>query len=191
LINTDIKIDSQGKGNIRIDKSVLQKQGRRIISLMPFAKWKTKEWGDDKFIGLGKRIGEEVDADILVLGGREDAARAEAVAHLIGGRAKSAAGKFAILETAAALSISDILVTNDTGVMHMAGAVSIPVVSIFGCTTEELGFFPYNTKGTVIQKSIKCRPCTAKGLNKCPKKHFTCMKDISVEEVYNTVRRYI
>ncbi len=191
IINIDINNNNREKVNLRIDKGVIQNQGRRIISLMPFAKWKTKEWGDDKFIELGKKISGDADADILVLGGAEDAVRAEGVASGIGARAKSAAGKFSLLETVAALSVSDALVTNDTGVMHMAGAVSVPAVSIFGSTSEELGFFPYNTEGAVIQKNLKCRPCTAKGLNRCPKKHFACMNDISVEEVYNTVKRYI
>ena len=191
IINAEIIINKIDKGNIKIDKNILKIKGRKIISFMPFAKWKTKEWGDEKFIELGKRIGREIDADILILGGMADKERAQAIAREIGGRAKTAAGKFALLETAVALSISDTLVTNDTGVMHLGGAVCIPVVSIFGSTTEELGFFPYSTKGTVLQTEAVCRPCTAKGLTKCPKGHFACMENISVDEVYNAVKRYI
>ncbi len=75
--------------------------------------------------------------------------------------------------------------------MHIGGAVSIPVIAIFGSTVEELGFFPYKTAGKVLQVKLGCRPCTAKGRDKCPKKHFNCMKMISADMVYSAVKKYI
>jgi heptosyltransferase II len=75
--------------------------------------------------------------------------------------------------------------------MHMGGAVNIPVIAIFGCTTEELGFFPVNKTGEVIQIQLKCRPCTAKGLSACPENHFKCMKDIPVKMVYKAAIKYL
>ncbi|MBN2403941.1 MAG: glycosyltransferase family 9 protein [Spirochaetes bacterium] len=178
----------------KIDQNTINRKGKltcKIISLMPFAKWKTKEWGDYRFIELGQRLRDESGALIQILGGREDSKRAEKIARGIGKNAVSFAGRLTLAETTVALSLSDCLVTNDTGVMHLGSAVSIPVIAIFGSTTEELGFFPYNSKGEVVQLDLSCRPCTAKGLPACPKKHFRCMKDISIDKVYSAVKKYL
>jgi heptosyltransferase-2 len=58
------------------------------------------------------------------------------------------------------------------------------IVAIFGSTVKEFGFFPYGTESIVIEKPVKCRPCSHIGRDKCPKGHFKCMRDIEVEEVF-------
>ncbi len=175
---------------IKIESGIIKKK-KKVVSIMPFAKWQTKEWGDDKFSDIAKILSEETGAKILILGGTNDAMRAKAVAGNIGRSAILLAGKLTLPETAIALSISDCLISNDTGVMHLGGAVNIPVIALFGCTTEELGFFPVNKTVEIIQIPLNCRPCTAKGLKDCPKKHFKCMNDISVDMVYDAVRKFI
>lgn len=173
---------------VRIEKGLIKGGKDRIICLMPFAGWETKEWGDYRFIELGRRLARE-NYLIYILGGEKDAHRAKYIAREIGGIV-SFAGRLNLLQTAALLSLSDCLVTGDTGVMHMGDAVLIPVVPIFGSTTEELGFFPLNTDD-VIQRPVKCRPCTAKGLHECPRRHLRCMNEISVYEVYSAVIKAI
>ncbi|MBN2039329.1 MAG: glycosyltransferase family 9 protein [Spirochaetes bacterium] len=165
--------------------------GSKLVCMMPFARWKTKEWGDEKFAELAAKLISGKGCTVLILGGSEDTSRAESIAEKAGRQAVSIAGKTGLVEASVILSFSSCLVTNDTGLMHIGGAVSIPVTAIFGSTTEELGFFPYKTKGEVIQRELKCRPCTAKGLNNCPIKHFKCMSDISVDSVYSAVEKYI
>ena len=82
------------------------------------------------------------------------------------------------------------LLTNDTGLMHMAAAVGIPIVAIFGSTVKEFGFFPYRADATILENNdLWCRPCTHIGRKRCPLGHFNCMRKISVEQVYNEVRR--
>ncbi len=166
-------------------------RNKKMVSLMPFAKWKTKEWGDENFVELGRRLRNEYGAVIQIIGGREDAERAKRISAGIGKKAISLAGELSLAETAVALSLSDCLVTNDTGVMHMGGAVSIPVIALFGSTSEELGFSPYKSQGRVLQINLNCRPCTAKGSSACPKKHFKCMNDIGVDTVFSAVKRYV
>jgi lipopolysaccharide heptosyltransferase II len=191
IINNGYSLRNNLSGKkIRIETGLFNKKNK-IISLMPFAKWKTKEWGDENFSELGRLISKKTGSGIHIFGGAGDATRAKAIADGIGLGAISLAGKLSLPETAAALSVSDCLVSNDTGVMHMGGAVNIPVIAIFGCTTEQLGFFPVNKKNEIIQVPLKCRPCTAKGLSSCPEKHFKCMKDIPVEMVYEAVIKYI
>lgn len=183
----DYKLNSEiDNSRIKIEKGTVAGAGK-AVALMPFAGWKTKEWGDERFATLGKKLASENNASVIVLGGPGDISRSEKIAKEIGRGAISLAGRLGLHETALVLSASDCLVTNDTGIMHIGGAVSIPVIAVFGCTTEELGFFPYNTKGEVIQAEIGCRPCTAKGLTQCPKKHFKCMNDITTDMVYSHV----
>jgi lipopolysaccharide heptosyltransferase II len=175
---------------VRIEHGIIN-SSQKIISIMPFAKWKTKEWGDEKFIELGRILAEKTGAQIQILGGPIDTSRAASIAESIGPAAVMLAGKLSIPESAAAISASGCLISNDTGVMHLGGAVNIPVIAIFGCTTEELGFFPVNRKCEVIQIPLKCRPCTAKGLSACPKKHFKCMNDIPIEMVFQAAIKYL
>ena len=127
----------------------------------------------------------------MIHGGMEDRTRADRVAGAIGGNTISIAGKTTLLESALILSISECLITNDTGIMHIGGAVKIPVIALFGSTTEELGFFPFRSEGEVLQAELNCRPCTSKGLRQCPKGHFRCMNDITVDEVYSAVEKFL
>jgi len=186
-------IETEATGNrlerVRIERGLLHHGHARVLSLMPFATWKTKEWGIEKFIHLARRCAGE-GATVLIHGGEADEKRAAAMAEAIGAQAIPLAGRTSLLETALLLSLSDCLVTNDTGIMHMGGATGIPVIALFGSTTRELGFFPFQAAGTVIETELSCRPCTAKGLRECPLKHFRCMNDITVDAVYTAVKNY-
>lgn len=79
---------------------------------------------------------------------------------------------------------SSLLISGDTGPMHIAEAFNIPIVMMAGSSVREFGFFPQNEKAVVLENnSLKCRPCSHYGRSKCPKGHFKCMKEISPEAV--------
>ncbi len=83
---------------------------------------------------------------------------------------------------------SDIVVTTDSGPLHIATALNIPTVAIFGATSKEFGFYPeFNNCKVVELTSLKCRPCHVHGSDSCPRKHFKCMRDITVEEVRHNI----
>jgi heptosyltransferase-2 len=73
----------------------------------------------------------------------------------------------------------------------MAQSQKVPVVGIYGATTRELGYFPVNIKSTVVEAPVGCRPCTHNGLDRCPKKHFKCMNDITPDHVIKAALQYI
>ena len=78
----------------------------------------------------------------------------------------------------------DVFFSTDSGPMHIATALGIPLVAIFGPTSRELGFYPSFSGCTVIEdKTLSCRPCHIHGSSKCPKKHFSCMMSATIEEV--------
>jgi len=90
---------------------------------------------------------------------------------------------------AAMLGRLSALVTNDSGLMHLAAAVGTRVVAIFGPTVIEFGFAPSGFGHQVLERALACRPCSVHGGPSCPKGHFRCMKEISPEEVLAALDR--
>jgi lipopolysaccharide heptosyltransferase II len=166
----------------------------KVIGFCPSAKHATKCWPAERFVELGMRLVKDYDAKILVFGGPADIDKNKSVADKINasgqnGSAIDFSGKLALLETAAAMEFCDILVTNDSGLMHIAAAMKRKVVAIFGSTVEEFGFFPIGTENIVLErKGLYCRPCSHIGRDECPEKHFRCMNEIQVADVLKSVR---
>ena len=169
----------------------------RVIGICPGAKHYTKRWQKEKFADVCIRIAKEYHAKILVFGGEQDKDDCRAIVSLINRNAfENAAadfsGEFSLLEVAAAMEFCDVIVTNDTGLMHIACARQRKVVAIFGSTVKEFGFAPYGTESVVIENNaLSCRPCSHIGRAECPKGHFKCMNDIGVDEVWRAVTRFI
>lgn len=158
-----------------------------IIGLAPGAKWQTKMWMEEGFIETGRKAVKELNAKILIFGGPDEKDLAERVAAGIGKEALSVAGKSGLKETAALIKRCKVFVSNDSGPMHIATAVGTPVVSIFGPTVQEFGFSPLG-KGIIVEKELRCRPCSLHGGKKCPKGHFECMKGIGSDDVFAKVK---
>jgi heptosyltransferase-2 len=93
-------------------------------------------------------------------------------------------GKLNLAEVANELQKASAIITNDSGLMHVAEAVGTRVIAIFGPTVKQFGFAPRDPNAIVLEvDGLPCRPCTAIGLDHCPKKHFRCMKEIKPDHV--------
>jgi heptosyltransferase-2 len=103
----------------------------------------------------------------------------------------SAAGEFSLQETGALLARARVVVSGDTGVMHMATGVGAPLVALFGPTVEQFGFFPYRAPAVVLQRDLECRPCSATGTATCPLGHHRCLTDVAPAEVAAAVARLV
>ncbi|MDO8446305.1 MAG: lipopolysaccharide heptosyltransferase II [Deltaproteobacteria bacterium] len=160
-----------------------------IIGLAPGAKWRTKMWPEENFIEVGRRLVKELGAKILVFGGPDEAELCIKVAEGIG-KGTCVAGKVGLRDAAALISRCKAFVSNDSGPMHIATAVGTPVVAIFGPTIRGFGFSPLG-KSAIVEKEMKCRPCSLHGGDKCPNGHFECMKGIPVDEVFERVRELL
>jgi lipopolysaccharide heptosyltransferase II len=169
----------------------------RVIGICPGSKHFTKRWQKEKFAEVAVRAAQEFQAKILLFGGRDERDDCEFVKQEVARRVSERsvsnfAGEFTLLESAAALEFCDAVVTNDSGLMHLAAAKQKKIIAVFGSTVKEFGFAPYGTEAIVIENnSLDCRPCTHIGKKECPKGHFKCMADISVEEVYSAVRKLL
>jgi heptosyltransferase-2 len=161
-----------------------------FIGICPSAKHNTKMWLKARFAETADHLLKKEEAAILLFGSSGDEERrCNEIGRMIKGENPQAtvinlAGKLSLLETAAALDKCALVLSNDSGLMHIAAARRKKVVAIFGSTVKELGFFPFGTKSIVVENNqLDCRPCTHIGLSACPKGHFKCMNDISTDHV--------
>lgn len=130
-----------------------------------------------------------IDHPIILLGGKEDKANGDHIASVDPHKVYNACGKFSINESADLVRRSKLLITHDTGLMHIAAAFKKPIISIWGNTVPEFGMYPYKSAfDTMEVRPLSCRPCSKIGYDKCPLGHFKCMEGISVEGVYEKVR---
>ncbi len=159
-----------------------QKVPADFLALAPGARWGSKRW--PHFAGLAARLRRPV----VVVGGPEDRAAAEAIAAALPGQVWVAAGRFTLRESAALLRHAQALICNDSLPLHLASAVACPTVAIFGPTTPKFGFGPTGPRDRVMEHpSLPCRPCSKHGPMTCPLTHHLCMRDISIEAVARAV----
>jgi heptosyltransferase-2 len=130
---------------------------------------------------------------IVLLGGADDRLLCSRITSRVAhARCISTAGDLSYLASAALLSMSAVLVSNDSAPVHIASAVSTPVVEIYGATSPEFGFTPFGVPHRIVEiEGLSCKPCGIHGSVRCPKGHFSCMKDLSVEKVLEAVRELV
>jgi ADP-heptose:LPS heptosyltransferase len=139
-----------------------------------------------------KELCASIQHPIILLGGKEDAAQGEEIAGTDKVKIYNACGKFNLHESADLVRRAKLIVTHDTGLMHIASAFNKPIISIWGNTVPEFGMYPYMPARPQLYdileiKNLPCRPCSKIGYNKCPKGHFKCMELIKPEEVLQKV----
>jgi heptosyltransferase-2 len=154
------------------------------------AKHGTKIFPAEKLIRLLKSYNKPA----VLLGGPEDRERGDAIAAAVGSSVFNACGGFKLNESAALVKHAKVILSNDTGLMHIAAAFLKPVVSVWGNTVPEFGMWPYEpgmTQQTVMHevKGLSCRPCSKIGFDTCPKGHFKCMNDLEESQLLNSLLR--
>ena len=159
----------------------------KYVCLAPGAGFFTKRWPPEYYQQLIRLINAHLNLKIVILGGSGDAAIGEQLSH--SDDVFNFCGKLSLLESAVILSKGLAVVSNDTGLMHMATAVQKPVVAIFGSSIVEWGFAPFRCEHVLVEQSkLICRPCSHIGRHECPQKHFRCMKEITPARVFNALR---
>ena len=118
---------------------------------------------------------------IVLLGGPEDRKAGEKIASVDDIKIYNACGKFSLSESADLINYAKVVVTHDTGLMHIAAAFKKPIISIWGNTVPAFGMGPYYGEAAISHQlseviGLRCRPCSKIGYNKCPKGHFKCME---------------
>ncbi|HMK44531.1 MAG TPA: glycosyltransferase family 9 protein [Dissulfurispiraceae bacterium] len=148
-----------------------------IIGMHPGAQDVFKRWPLNYFQEVGNALRQHIPCRIIITGGESESSLARSLASKIDD-ALSFAGQLSLRETAALISKMSLLISNDTGPMHIASAVGTPLVALF-CATESTICGPYKTDNAlVIQKQKTCSPCVGK---KC--KMPSCLEQITPKEV--------
>ena len=153
-----------------------------FVSVNPVAFWDTKLWEDDKFARLCDRITEELKMKVVFTGGR-NRKTVERIRSLMNFPSADLTGRTTLRDLAYLYKLSDLIITTDSGPMHVSAAVGTPTVALFG-PTDPVRTGPYGEGHTVIRRNLPCSPCF---LKKCETKK--CMKEISVEDVFQAVKK--
>jgi heptosyltransferase-2 len=187
----DVQLDENGLDLFIPDNIEPQiERGKSYIGLCPGSKHFTKCWPQEYFIDLGNSLMSK-GFDVAVIGGKDDLGVCEYVSGQIKGSI-NLCNENDLFQTAANIKQCKVVVCNDSGLMHTASAVGIPVIAIFGSTVKEFGFVPYHVRNLLLEnKSLSCRPCSHIGLSECPRKHFKCMKEISPNSVLENLLQVI
>ena len=159
------------------------------------AKHKTKQFPAEKIAAVLSRP-ELKGKTVVLVGGREDSEKAKEITDFVQSNdLYDMTGKLTIGQSAAMIQKSSLLITNDTGMMHIAAALKKPIISIWGSTIPEFGMYPYYGNKTVqheyiqTDSNLSCRPCSKLGFDKCPKGHFKCMNEIKPEVIAQALLR--
>jgi heptosyltransferase-2 len=137
-----------------------------------------KCWFPERFAEVANRFQSERDADIILFGTPGEAAVSNAISTAMKRKPVDLTGKTAIGELPALLSQCHLFLGNDSGAMHVAAAVGLPVVAVFGPTDPE-GTSPVTTRYSIVQQKPYCSPCF---LKRCPTDH-RCMKSVTPDMV--------
>jgi heptosyltransferase-2 len=164
---------------------------RLLIGINPGSVWATKRWSAEGFARAIHLIKNNYACDVLLFGGPEDAAVVSRIEELCGASTVNLLAKLDLHELPAALGLCRVLVTNDSGPMHIAVARDVPTVAIFCATTPGLGFYPYSANSIVLEKILPCRPCSSHGGRRCPLGTEDCIRLVSPEQVLGAVQRLL
>ena len=137
----------------------------------------------------------KIDHPVILLGGEEDNSDAEMIASVDPVKVYNACGKFNLNESADLVRQSKLVVSHDTGLMHIAAALQKPIISIWGNTAPVFGMYPYyGTRSdkqfdTVEVTGLRCRPCSKIGYQKCPMEHFKCMEKQDIDSLVQLIHQ--
>ena len=159
---------------------------RTLVAINPMAKWETKLWGVDRFACLADRIKEELGAVVIFTGSKSDKKTIKTILSMMKTNALDLTGKSSLKELAYLYKKCAIVISTDTGPMHVAAAMRSPlVIALFGPTSPyKTG--PYGSKHRVIRAGLECSPCFKK---KCD--DMSCMKEITVDMVFEAIKEVI
>ena len=163
--------------------------GTPVLGICPTSRHVTKMWPAERFAGAASAIGTGHGLPVVIFGAESERDQCSAIGQAIcrerpALHVANLAGSLSLTAAAAAMDSCALVLTNDSGLMHLASARKRKVLALFGPTVRQFGFFPFGTESRVIEEHrLPCRPCTSIGGPVCPQGHFRCMLDITVDRV--------
>jgi ADP-heptose:LPS heptosyltransferase len=157
---------------------------RPYIAFVLGATHATKRLPEEKIIDICSQLQQ----DVILLGGKNEMEMGQRVAKAAGPHIINLCGLLSLNTSASVLRDAAIVLTHDTGLMHIAAAFQKTIVSVWGNTIPEFGMYPFYAtplqRNTSLEvKGLSCRPCSKIGYDRCPKNHFSCMQNIRTEQI--------
>ena len=170
--------------NLQDAKSIVQKYlpetNNAIVGIAPGATYgPAKKWFPERFAAVADKLSDGFPMQGIIMGSKADWETAEEVKNAARTKLINLAGKTNLREAIHLISQCRLFISNDSGLMHIAGALNIPTVAIFG-STNPITTSPAGNKTTIVHQDVDCSPCLEET---CPT-DFRCMKLISVEDVF-------
>jgi len=150
------------------------------IACFPGATHYTKRWLPEYWTQL---INSFPTSQFTLYGSSGEKTLCDGITAGTNGNCQNLAGKLGFSELLSSLQNYDLVLSGDTGPMHLAAALGKPQIAIFGGTDVRLGFRPLNDQAVVLSAGLKCQPCSLHGLPGCPLGHFNCMRKLTPEQV--------
>ncbi len=157
-------------------------EGSRRVVLVPCSRWATKNWPAEKFIELGRKLSEaRPDVTIFLAGSPADAGVCRGIEEGMGGRVVNLCGKTSLVELGGILKSANLVITVDSGPMHMAAAIGVPVLAVFGATDPvRTGPFGKPHRVVTFEGKLDCRPCLART---CRRGDLRCLSALHTDRV--------
>ncbi|MCK4992275.1 MAG: glycosyltransferase family 9 protein [Bacteroidales bacterium] len=136
------------------------------------------------------KLCQKLEYPVVILGGPEDQERGKhIVSSLPGKKILNGCGSYSIHQSASLVRQAKVLITHDTGLMHIGAAFHTKIISVWGNTVPRFGMLPYRADAASVQFEVgglSCRPCSKIGYQKCPRKHFKCMLEQDLDGMAST-----
>ncbi|MDZ4198404.1 MAG: glycosyltransferase family 9 protein, partial [Kiritimatiellia bacterium] len=154
------------------------------IALIPFSRWTTKNWAPGHFVQLARGLHEQIPSTFYIVGGASDQKAGTALAKEMKGLSVvSCCGRFSLPQTGSLLQDMDLVISVDSGPMHMAAALGVPVLALFG-PTDPARTGPFGEKHRVFwAEGLSCRPCFS---DTCERGDHACMERIYPSRIIET-----
>jgi heptosyltransferase-2 len=163
------------------------RDGAPFLVLNPGAAYgSAKRWGEDRFAAVADILAAELRLQVALIGSERERPIAEQIQGRMKTRAAVLSGKTSLDTLIGILAESSLMITNDSGPMHIAAALGIPTVAVFGSTDERVTS-PSGPRARVVKHPVECSPCL---LRECPIDH-RCMNGVSVEDVCQAARELL
>jgi heptosyltransferase-2 len=169
----------------------------RLQGISPEGKWvginpaatygPAKQWFPDRYAELADRIRNVLERPIVLFGGPGDQDLGAKITRLMQHQPVDLSGKTTLGEAMALIKCCELFITNDSGLMHVAAALNVPLIAIFGSTNPETTG-PWNPSSRIVRVSTECSPCLKPD---CPENHLNCMKQIDVDMVFQVVKEIL
>jgi heptosyltransferase-2 len=172
------------------------KSEQKTLALCFGAKHFTKRFPPARFAAVLSLIMKDDSLQVLLLGGKEDALQADEIIQTLPPyclpMVVNLAGRCSLMQTAAVIDCCDAVLSNDTGLMHMASAFGKQLFVLFGSSAAAFGFLPFHAPYNLFEvDGLSCRPCSHIGRDRCPKGHFRCMNDLSDSNIAKQILDYL